>query len=261
METNSSSFARLPADEQKRLLDKVAKLKALSECATGNVNETATAAAAMARILLEYQIEMADLEMGQTPAELEVREQPLTEGEESLRGFPNWQTSLLSCLAEVNHCVSYTSTKTEYYLWTQRNRNTRHLIGTHQDIENTRRLFHFCVDEIERLCKAWGVGQPVKRKNDFRAGASRGVRDKVRQERDLVIQEARERAKKLPSRALELFDRKEQASQDYADSIGLYNRSTRTRYVTPDAYNAGYQAGAQLDLSGTAPRRALPAAR
>jgi len=64
MESSSNSFAALHPQEQKRLLEKLAKLTALSSCPTGNVNETATAAAATARIRREYEIEMADLDCG-----------------------------------------------------------------------------------------------------------------------------------------------------------------------------------------------------
>ncbi|MFN8614034.1 MAG: hypothetical protein U0931_41265, partial [Vulcanimicrobiota bacterium] len=137
MESSSSSFAALPESERKRLLDKLAKLKALSSCPTGNVNETATAAAAMARIMLEYEIEMADLECGPSEADLEVLDLPL-DGRESLRGFPIWQTHLLTILAKVHHCVSYSNHRYDYWLWTRRTVSIFHLVGAAQDIENVR---------------------------------------------------------------------------------------------------------------------------
>lgn len=260
MEDSSISFATLAPHEQKRLLDKLAKLKALSTCPTGNVNETATAAAAMARIMLEYEIEMADLECGPSEAELQVTDQPL-DGNESLRGFPVWQTDLLTELARVHHCVSYSYGRAQYWLWTRRTVTTLHLIGTAQDVENVRRLFTFCVAEIERLCKDWGKGQPVRRKNDFKMGASEGVCDLVRRERDQVMQTERDRTQQMPSRALQLFERKDRASRDYAREIGIYFRASRTRGVSEDAYEAGYEAGSNLDLGNSKPRLALPAGR
>lgn len=252
-------FAKLTEEERRRLLDKLAKLKALSNCATGNANETATAAATMARIMLEYEIEMADLDATPSEADLTVLNQPLDD-EDSYRGFPVWQTSLMSCLAEVHHCIAYTGTKPE--LWTTgiRYRNTRHLIGTHQDIENVRRLFAFCVNEISRLSRTWSGARTQKHRNDFKFGAARGVCDQVLRERARVIQE--QKTKNLPSRALQLFDRKEQAARDFARDMGMGTRSSSaSRGVYADAYGAGYEAGSQLNLDNSAPRRALPPAR
>jgi len=260
MENSSTSFTALAPQEQKRLLDKLAKLKALSHCPTGNVNETATAAAAMARIMLEYEIEMADLQCGPSEADLQVLDQPL-DGTQSLRGFPVWQAILLTALAKVHHSVSYSNHQAGYCLWTHRNVTVFHLIGTAQDIENVRRLFAFCVSEIERLCRDWGKGQPVKRKNDFKMGASEGVCDLVERERQTVMKEELERAQKLPSRALQLFERKHRASREYARKIGIEFPAPRTRGVSAAAYDAGYEAGSNLDLGKSKPRLALPAGR
>ena len=55
-------FDQMAPAERERLLNKLGRLKALSQCKTGNPNETATAAAAMTRLMLEYKIEMAELE-------------------------------------------------------------------------------------------------------------------------------------------------------------------------------------------------------
>lgn len=258
MESISSSFATLAPAQQQRLLDKLAKLKALSGCPTGNVNETATAAAAMARIMLEYEIEMADLECA--PGDLEVVDQQV-DGRESLRGFPVWQTNLLNDLAKVHHCVSYSNHRADYWLWTRRTCTVLHLIGAPQDVENVRSLFAFCVGEIERLCREWGQGRPVKRRNDFKMGAAEGVGDLVQREFDKVVQEERDRTQELPSRALELFERKGLASKEYARAIGIIFPSQRTRGVSESAYQAGYKAGSSLELGTPQKQKALPAAR
>lgn len=254
MDTPSTAFGELSQDDRQRLLDKLAKLKALSSCPTGNANETATAAAAMARIMLEYEIEMAELE--DAPEEdLSVLKEAVDE-EDSYRGFPLWQTSLLTCLAQVHHCIAYNKSEPEFWSTGMRYRNTRHLIGTSKDIENVRQLFRFCVFEIERLSRSWGGAVTQKRRNDFKVGAGRGVSDQVMRERERIVQEQKQR--NLPSRALQLFDRKEQASSEFARQMGLgYRNCSSSRGVYADAYGAGYQAGSQLDLSNSAPRKAL----
>ena len=253
-----TTFAQLPADERQRVLDKLSKLKALSECKTGNVNETATAAATMTRIMLEYQIEMADLEVEDAEDSSDVLDQPIIP--DSHNGFPLWKKRLLSALAEVNHCMSYTSHETHSWMWSRRTRSRLSVIGAARDVENTRRLFLWCVDEIERLCDDWGRGMPVKRRNDFKRGAASGIADKVRAERDRVLAEERERAgaKGESSLALQLFDRKERAVGAVAREIGVRTVTTRARAVSRDAYGAGYVAGASLDLAGGR-HKALPA--
>lgn len=257
----TSAFSQLPAEDQKRLLDKLAKLKALSECATGNVNETATAAATMTRIMLEYEIQMVDLCAADEPEDLEVVQEPVFE-EDSYNGYPVWKTTLLCVIAEVHHCSCFRQSKTEYDFWSRETRTRLWLIGTPRDIANARRLFLFCVDEIERLCQLWGVGQSVKRRNDFKRGASSGVHDKVKAEREKVVREEfeRARAEDHASLALELFDRKERAVQRYAAQLNLGTHVPRVRSAQADAYQSGYQAGANLELSRGA-RPALPAAR
>ena len=88
----TTTFSGLDNDERQRLLTKLAKLKALSECPTGNVNETATAAAAMTRLMLEYQIEMAELQVESDGApDAAVTEE--LDGKLSKRGFPLWPVS------------------------------------------------------------------------------------------------------------------------------------------------------------------------
>jgi hypothetical protein len=256
----SSTFADLDTQERQRLLDKLAKLKALSECKTGNVNETATAAATMTRIMLEYQIEMADLELNEEGDSSDVLDQSILP--ESYNGFPIWQKTILSALAEVNHCMSYTShTREDDWLFGRRTRTRMCVIGTARDIENTRKLFAWCVEEVERLTQDWGFGKAVKRRNDFKCGAASGIADKVRAERDRVMNEEKERAgtKGLPSAALTLFDRKEQAVDAVARTKGFRYTSTRSRKVAPDAWQAGYQAGASMDLNPTRPKGLPPA--
>lgn len=254
MENPSTAFVELSQEDRQRLLDKLAKLKALSSCPTGNANETATAAAAMARIMLEYEIEMADLD--NAPGEDFTVLKEAVDDADSYRGFPLWQTSLLTCLAKVHHCIAYARTEPEVWCHMVRYRNTRHLIGTAKDIENVRQLFRFCVFEIERLSKSWRGAVTQKHRNDFKVGAGRGVSDQVMRERERIVQEQKQR--NLPSRALQLFDQKEQASADFARQMGLgYRNCSSSRGVYADAYGAGYEAGAQLDLSQSAPRKAL----
>ena len=250
----SNTFVSLPADEQQRLVNKLAKLKALAECKTGNVNETATAAATMTRLMMEYQIEIADLQIDETSEEKSVVIEDLN-GQVSRRGFPGWHLRLLTTFARTNNCVSYTNSERVYSVWRCESHSRLCLIGAIEDIARSRKLFFYCVQEVEQLCYRWGPSAPVARKNDFRTGAAVGICEKVELEHQAVLAEEklRSRAKGQDSRALAVFDRKQKAVDEKAEEIGLrFDCKSRSRGVSAQAYDAGYRAGSSLDVSGSA---------
>jgi len=252
---SESTFADLNVEEQQRLLDKLSKLKALSECRTGNVNETAIAAATMTRIMLEYQIEMVDLECAEDESDQGVVEEAALP--DSYNGFPSWKSTLLRALAEVNCCLCYTSSTVEAVQPKRRTRSRLCLLGTPKDVQNAIQLFSFCVEEVERLCTAWGRFQTLKRRNDFRKGAAHGIAEKVRAEREQILREEETRAasENRSSHALELFKSKEEAVAEYAAKIGIRTVTRRVRVPSHQAYSAGYRAGVEMDLSGGKRRR------
>ena len=248
---SNAVFSALTLEGQQRLLNKLSKLKALSECKTGNVNETATAAATMTRLMTEYQIEMADLQLGGSSEEQKVLTEDVT-GQISRRGFPAWHVCLLTSFAAANNCVSYTNSERRFHGWSVEKVSTLRLIGTREDIQNTRDLFVFCIQEIEQLCHSWAPRASVARKNDFRYGAAVGISEKVEQERAAVLAEekARSQVRGQTSQALALFDRKQEAVDAKARDIGLiFDRRSSSRAMSANAYEAGYRAGASLNLS------------
>ena len=243
-------FEQLGPAEREKLLNKLVRLKALSECKTGNPNETATAAAAMTRLMLEYKIELAELEQEASPGEVvEVeldhkRTQP----------FPLWQSHLLHCLANANDCLSYQSTSRDQSEG-RRKTSRLHLLGRRQDLDNTRKLFAYCLQEIERLYQRWKTARGNRLKNDFRLGVAAAVAQMVQEEAEAVRSEAERRAQEneQTSRALALLDRNLDEVEEAARKIGV--RSTRSRSagsVSMDAYQAGFRAGQSVVLPSDA---------
>ena len=232
-------------EERQRILQKLVRLKALSECRTGNLNETATAAAAMTRLMLEYRIEMAELEHQTPPSRVEEIE---LEGKRA-RPFPIWQSHLLHCLATANDCLGYQTTTRHWTAWNGTQLTARlNLLGRREDLENTRRLFTFCLQEIERLCRRYRPSRPgLRLKNDFRAGAAAAIAQKVRSEAEAVRSEAERRG----SPALVWLDRALDQVEEEARKLGVKpSRSRGTRYVSMDAYQAGFAAGQTVNLPG-----------
>ncbi len=85
----------------------------------------------------------------------------------------------------------------------------------------------------------------------FPPGAAQGIGEKIRIERQAVLAEERARAqqKGQQSMALAVFDKKLQSAKKLAQDLGLTSRQARTRGVSPTAYEAGFQAGHNLNLS------------
>ena len=243
-------LSTLDADERSRILAKLAKLKALSECPTGNVNETATAAAAMIRLMAEYRIDMAEL---CAPAALDPVSQEQVSSERG-RGFPGWQNHLLATLAEANDCIGYEHRERDWDpFWGAQLRVRQCILGDAQDIQHVKLIYNFCLSEIERLCYLWAPNASVARKNDFRQGAAMAVGTKVQREKKLVRaeEEARAKARGQQSRALARLDQRAQEVQRKASEIGLRaGRPTQSRPMRADAFHAGYAAGESLQLPG-----------
>ena len=252
-------FDQMAPAERERLLNKLARLKALSECKTGNPNETATAAAAMTRLMLEYKIEMAELEPQPTPGGVE----EVQLDHQRTQPFPIWQSHLLHCLATANDCVSYQSTSRHWSELDGKQKTSRlHLLGRRQDLDNTRKLFAYCLQEIERLCQRWKPGRGKRLKNDFRVGVAAAVAQMVSEEAEAVRAEAERRAQEneQTSLALALLDRSLDEVEEAARKIGV--RPSRTRNLpslSMDAYQAGFRAGQNVVLPSNA--AALPGRR
>lgn len=240
-------FNQLDPQRQRKLLDKLARLKALAECPTGNVNETATAAAAMTRLMLEYQIELAELGVDDPQpqvVESDVFDQPRA------TGLPMWQYHLLQGLADAHHCGCLCCSQVVgIYLGSFRRATERRycLVGASQDVDQAKRLFYYCLQEIERLCHEWNPRARVAVKNDFRLGASKGIVDKVQSELQAVVAE---QEASRHSAGLVVFEAKLRAVEEHFHQRGV--RSTTRSYRRPGAaaFQQGYEAGSNLDLQG-----------
>lgn len=221
--------------DREKLLARLAKLKALSECKTGNVHETATAAALMTRLMLEHQIEIEEVPgSGAIP----IVERDLS-AEVRDRGYPLWQVNLLALVARATDCLSYEvqSGESQFRL---------RLLGTEADIAQARSLYCFCHAEVERLGHLWNPDAPNGRKNDFRRGAGHAIGQKMARERFVVIQE---------SRAMVHMQRKREAVEARAAQLGLVAKRKKShRHVLVDDYNAGYLAASDVDADPTPPR-------
>lgn len=238
-------------EERARLLQKLTRLKALSECKTGNVHETATAAATMTRLMLEYKIETADLDGPLEEGVVEENLSPRPRG----RAYPHWQTFLLHSLAEAHDCVGYEN-RERHRQAQGRPRTRAHLclMGHREDVAHSRLLFQYCLLEIERLCRSWEPRAAAARKNDFRFGAAVAIVHKVQASRQAVRAQAQGRS----SRGLVRLDQRQDSVRQAARSAGIFVQERPSRAVAESAYQSGYQAGLALPLPGQGEKLAAP---
>lgn len=161
-----------------------------------------------------------------------------------------WQYHLLQGLADAHHCGCFCSTEVVgVYLGSFRRATERRycLVGASQDVEQVKRLFTYCLHEIERLCLEWNPRARVAAKNDFRLGASKGIVDKVEAELRAVVNEQKAAHHQA---GLVIFEAKLRAVEEHFYQRGV--RATTRSYRRPgeSAFRQGYEAGSNLDLEG-----------
>jgi hypothetical protein len=220
--------------DRQKLLNKLARLKALAECQTGNANETAAAAASMTRLMLEYQIEAADL-MGLGSELAPVENEAI---EPRARYYPRWQGHLLAAIVSVNNCISYQTRTIGIREVTFR------VIGAPEDIANVRKVFLFVVSEIERLAKSWAKSRGIQStslKTDFKVGAKDAVKEKILSEKRAVMNDN--------PHALVFFGKKMEAAEEAIAQLDTKPlRKVAPRAVHRAAYEHGFRAGSSMEV-------------
>lgn len=236
MASTETQFNELPEAEQKRLKRKLEKLKALSECRTGNANEAATAAATMSRIMIEYQIAEFTVEENNAKP-LEMTDHAFFKA--TTVALPKWQVHLLLGIGRAHDCEPYISGKTKgkQKCWK--------ILGTTSDITDVKQLWVYCVKEIHHLVYEWGMSKATRERNDFMMGAAVGVIQAIKAARLAIIEEAQ------TSTAMVLFETKADTLAKKVKEYGLVaiKKSSRGREVDMDSFDQGVYAGSTISLN------------
>lgn len=243
---------------KEKLLKRLAKLKALASCPTGNPNETATAAATMQRLMLENSID--EHEIAGAASKLEAEKQSLND---DWMIFERWRLILFNVVSDLNDCTTWSERHEVNY-----RRRKWHVAGTAKDIENVRTLVNFCLQEIEHHTNLWVVGQhlaPNKLrmgKDDFRLGMAVGITDKMKEERIKVESETKSESKERGLVLVSMKEQKENAIGECLKALGLKlktkkGNSRRVPEATP--YSSGYETGKSLSMQShrIAPQKLL----
>jgi len=210
---------------REKLIARIVKLKALSECKSGNVHEASVAAAAMTRLMVEHRIHMAELEV--QPSEVTLQKLHVSD-----RRWLDWNRQLLSVVAEVNGCVTLGLGKPVHSI---------NCIGTREDVDNTKMLYEFIRDEINRLCRHWQPFASQAQRNQWKIGAVFAVQDRIEAE----YKQARSESS---AAGLVLIDKRLDEINTVLNKIGAVEKPPK-KVEFQSAHAQGYVAGSRIDVS------------
>lgn len=218
-------------EAKEKVLAKLARLKALSECKTGNAHEAAVAAAKMYRIMLENQIELHEVQAAGEASECGSFE--LFPGNRPAV-WPVLNRQLLGSLASLNSCSVWAESRGRH--------RTFHLVGVPEDVANTRTLFGFALKEIERLASELGRHRSTAWKNDFKAGAAYGLVERLKEEKVAVLNEN-------PFALVHIETKHENSKAAVAKITTKQAPAPKQRDVDPSAFQQGVMAGRRIDTT------------
>jgi hypothetical protein len=170
-----------------KIIDKVKKLRSLGS--SNNPNESAAALAAAEKLIIEHQIQQADLELS-SPEKADALELQGVVLYETGRITP-YKNFLAWEIAKISDC--YALDWHEREIGRTRRVHKRKLYGKKDDIELALYLFEYACSEISRVadmfCYSVSRGVDAYRQN-FTLGMAEGIIAKMREEKAAALQNA-----------------------------------------------------------------------
>jgi type II secretory pathway pseudopilin PulG len=220
------------------VIEKVQKLLSLSK--SNNANEAAAAAAAANKLIDQYRLSTADLEVeGQTDDPLELDGGYVYESGK----VTTWKLILLNQLT--SHYGLYVYNDNTYA--TGRKVSRFRLVGRKSDIAVVRYMFAWLVMECQRLADAEAKGMGRIFVASYCEGFVKGVSEQLNLSREAVKKEA------TISSIIKIDSRKMEAT-NYAHQLvkGLHTqKGSSARRVNYSAYNAGKTRGENIHLGAS----------
>lgn len=220
-------------EDRKKILEKLQKLRELANDPTGNVNETASAAARMTRLMLEHNIAEAELEIDEYAGDIYFRNGDRRE---------KWQLFLISSLAQANSCTLAEFKRGEQIMVT--------VVGVELDVATVRYLYDLCCKQLKTHLRIWKMTHYFTSEEEFMFGAVSTIKDRVTEERAKVIEE---NLGTLTSQALVHLDTR--GHDAFLHFNGGKESSTKKEvHLTPRdarAFHAGVRAGQSIQLAAT----------
>jgi uncharacterized protein YoaH (UPF0181 family) len=248
-----------------KIVEKIQKLLALGK--SPNEAEAMAAMQKAQELLALHDLAMSDIQgRADEPSEDVTRE----EIENGMKSAPAWQGWILSGLAKVNHCQSFSSS------------GTFHLIGKPHRIAIVKSLFSYLIDTVEREQKKamaiakrdpdaepnlYGTQRYSWRKwsTDFKQGMASRIHKRLTEQAEQTKREGTGQVSGLVIQNQYNLARRENDAWMRENGLRLSSRRTTTR--NSSGYGAGQAAGnraglnAQMGAGATGSRMALPGRR
>ena len=242
------------------ILERIRKLLELSK--SDNEHEAAQAAARAAELMLEHEIEEADLEAAKPVAEQQVHP-AADEVIDVDKRYVTWKGYIKSGLA--------TAFGGDTYNWHRHGRVESRVIAPAPAMQAIRYMYSYLTGEVDRLadvayagehaeCRASGVEPPPARawKSAFRVGAATVIHNRLSEQRPKARRAALEAGK---TQALAVVDRQADAIEAYKRKAHawMYRKDGKERSwgggstagsSSSSGYAAGRAAGANVNLGG-----------
>lgn len=209
-----------------KIIEKVARLRALST--SSNVHEATAAAALAEKLIAQYRLSEADLEIDSEESEL-VEEEVFQYG----HNLSSWKCTLIAGLSKHYGCVGLI----------RLGKPKRHIsFGRKSDIELVKYMFSWLSLEIARLSQGACKGRGKGFSNSFCHGAVCGVLDAMHRESEAQRSHA-------TSTALAVVDARLGQSQEFMTaSRGKIKKGTNIGSARDaNAYHDGKRAGAAIN--------------
>jgi hypothetical protein len=228
---------------EKRILERAAKLKALST--SDNENEAANAVAALQRLMDQHRFAMADVEsMSCEPGE--GAQAPDDDPVFGRKRPPVWMVDLLVVLAEANGCVEFDGLDEE-----TGKRRLFFVAGRPEDVQFVRMVWSRTCAVLRRLGARHFRHLQLSNaaKGDWYLGAVHGIEEQLRR----VSEESRRTAS--PG-ALSVIDQRKTDAEMAVERLAgeVRRRPDRARRGDRSAYDHGFGTGTNVELVG---RRSL----
>lgn len=213
----------------------IKKVKALlSLSSSANVHEAAAAAAAANKLIDQYRLSEADLDVQEEDALVEDDEPVYSTGR-----VVSWKNNLVINLARHYGCAVFNNVLKP----NGRKYSQYKLVGRCSDIKITKYMFSWLVSECSRLCEDEAYGKGKIFAQSYCQGFVAGVRHQL----DLSREEAKKQAS---TNAIVKIDARAQEATDYMNQLHNLKKAPggSVARINPAAYDAGLNRGKTIHL-------------
>lgn len=236
---------------REKLLEKLAKLKAMADCPTGNENEVKAAAARMAEFMVRHGIEMAEIDAFKgNNVEDEIDSLISEQFFKDQKNVSTWQDILIAGLTSAYQCRCVTHTSKAW-------RGKQYKVYGHEsNVKALEYVLAYCMRQVERFCDAWTnyTGYTDKgRRTSYKAGLASGICLQVQES----VRKVKEQVAQNNERGLVLYEGKKQEVNNWVENMFKLGKPSARSIKNAEIFAQGRETGKNIDLNLSGPKKGL----